>query len=323
MLTRNVPNYKTLRSLFLGSGDFYQEGKVTSKEFDCLIVDEAHRLTEQTKRSFMFYGHNQIQEIIHASKVTVFFLDETQQIDIKDFGTLENIRTAAEAEDAEVIEKKCFELHSQFRCNGSDEYISWVESIFYNKSFESDGEPLDYFIEVVDTPEEMHEIIRQKDMVHGLPCRMLSGDVFPWISREDKTGTVKDIHLGNFEAAWNRTKSFAVNPESIDEVGCIHTSQGMEFEYVGLIIGDDLLYRDGKVVTDYTKHPNKAGEFKRPHQVKVKEEDLPLIDQLIRNTYKVLFTRGQKGIYIYCMDEELKQYLKKRINELRLVKQHS
>ena len=147
---------------------------------------------------------------------------------------------------------------------------------------------------------------------------MLSGDVFPWISREDKTGTVKDIIIGNFEAAWNRTKSFAVNPNSIDEVGCIHTSQGMEFEFVGLIIGDDLIYRDGKVVTDYTRHPSKAGEFRRPHQQKVKEEDKLLIDQLIRNTYKVLLTRGQKGVYIYCMDEQLKEYLKNRINELTL-----
>ncbi|MBR4444501.1 MAG: DUF2075 domain-containing protein [Solobacterium sp.] len=318
MLTRHVPDYKHLRTLFLGSGDFYKEDNITSKQFDCLIVDEAHRLTERTKRSFMYYGHNQIQEIIHASRVTVFFIDETQQIDIKDFGTLENIRAAAQAEDAQILESKTYELHSQFRCNGSDEYVSWVESILYNRKFVSDGEPLDYTIEIVDTPEEMHQIIRQKNMAHDLPCRMLSGDVFPWDSRLDKTGTVKDIHLGDFEAAWNRTKSFAVNPDSVDEVGCIHTSQGMEFEYVGLIIGDDLLYRNGKVITDYTRHPKGAGEFKRPHQQKVKEEDLPLIDRLIRNTYKVLFTRGQKGIYIYCMDDALKQYLQKRLQDLHL-----
>ncbi|MBR3357081.1 MAG: DUF2075 domain-containing protein [Solobacterium sp.] len=318
MLTRNVPNYKHLRTLFLGSGDFHKEGNNTSKQFDCLIVDEAHRLTEKTKRSFMYYGENQIREIIHASKVSVFFIDETQQIDIKDFGTVENIRAAAAAEDAEILEDSTFELHSQFRCNGSDEYVSWVESVLYNRKFISDGEPLDYTIELVDSAEELHEIIQQKNMAHDLPCRMLSGDVFPWLSRDDKTGTVKDIHIGNFEAAWNRTKSFAVNPASVNEVGCIHTSQGMEFEYVGLIIGDDLLYRNGKVITDYTRHPDKAGEFRRPHQQKVQPEDLPVIDRLIRNTYKVLFTRGQKGIYIYCMDPSLKEYLKKRIKDLTL-----
>lgn len=318
MLTKDVPDYKHLRSLFLGSGEFHKEGRNTSKQFDCLIVDEAHRLTQKTKVSFMYYGENQIQEIIHASRVTVFFLDETQQIDIKDFGTRENILAAAEAEDAVVLEEPRFELHSQFRCNGSDEYVSWVESVLYNKKFVSDGEPLKYTVEIVDNAEQLHEIIKQKNMANGLPGRMLSGDVFPWISRDDSTGTVKDIHLGDFEAAWNRTNWFAVNPKSVDEVGCIHTSQGMEFEYVGLIVGDDLLYRNGKVITDYTRHPEKAGEFRRPHQHKVKEEDLPIVDRLIRNTYKVLFTRGQKGIYIYCMDDALKDYLKERVRDLRL-----
>ena len=100
-------------------------------------------------------------------------------------------------------------------------------------------------------------------------------------------------------------------------VGCIHTSQGMEFEYVGLIVGDDLLYRNGKVITDYTKHPEAAGEFKRPHQRKVKDEDLDLIDKLIRNTYKVLFTRGQKGLYLYVMDDALREYLRKKIKEFK------
>jgi hypothetical protein len=150
MLTRKVPDYQHLRTLFLGSGEFHKEGRNTSKQFDCLIVDEAHRLTQKTKKSFMYYGENQIQEIIHASRVTVFFLDETQQIDIKDFGTRENILAAAEAEDAIVLEQPRFELHSQFRCNGSDEYVSWVESILYNKKFISDGEPLKYTVEIVD-----------------------------------------------------------------------------------------------------------------------------------------------------------------------------
>ena len=82
-------------------------------------ADEAHRLTEKTKVSFMFYGENQIKEIIHASKVSVFFIDETQQIDIKDFGTIENIKRVALEEGAEVIEDERFVLKSQFRCNGS------------------------------------------------------------------------------------------------------------------------------------------------------------------------------------------------------------
>ena len=314
ILTRSIPNYKVLRTLFRGSGDFHREGYNTDKQFDCLLVDEAHRLTEKTKVSYMFYGENQIREIIHASKTSVFFIDETQQIDIKDYGTIENIKKQAALEDAEIIEDDRFILKSQFRCNGSDEYISWVESILYNKEYVNGEKLKDYEIRVFDDLDEMHQLIREKNSKSHTPSRMLSGDVFPWLSRDNKDEI--DINIGDFHAQWNKKSSFAVDPSSIDEVGCIHTSQGMEFEYVGLIIGDDLLYRDGKVITDYTKHPKRAGEFKRPHQQKPKEEDKEIIDMLIRNTYKVLFTRGQKGIFLYVMDNEMKEYIANRIKEI-------
>lgn len=277
-------------------------------------ADEAHRLTEKTKVSFMFYGENQIKEIIHASKVSVFFIDETQQIDIKDFGTIENIKRAALEEGAEVIEDERFVLKSQFRCNGSDDYINWVEKTLYNKPGIVESEEIDYDIRIFDNLVEMHDAIKKKNSESKNPSRMLSGDVFPWISMNDKAAI--DINIENFHAQWNRKKSFAVDPESIDEVGCIHTSQGMEFEYVGLIIGNDLVYRDGKIMTDYTKHPEGSGEFKRPHQKKPKEEDREIIDRIIRNTYKVLFTRGQKGLYLYVMDEPLKEHLKIEIEFL-------
>ena len=175
-------------------------------------------------------------------------------------------------------------------------------------------ERINYDIKVFDNLVEMYNAIKHKNSISNNPSRMLSGDVFPWISRADKTQI--DINIGDFHAQWNKSKAFAVDPNSIDEVGCIHTSQGMEFEYVGLIVGDDLIYRDGKVTTDYMRHPEAAGEFKRPHQRKVKDEDKEIIDKIIRNTYKVLFTRGQRGLYLYIMDDELKEYVKKKIKAL-------
>ena len=168
---------------------------------------------------------------------------------------------------------------------------------------------------IFDNVSDMHKAIKEKNSECENPCRMLSGDVFPWISMKDKSQI--DINIDDFHAQWNKTKYFAVDPSSIDEVGCIHTSQGMEFEYVGLIIGDDLLYRNGKVITDYTKHPKGSGEFKRPHQRYPKPEDIGILDRIIRNTYKVLFTRGQKGLYLYVMDEELRLYLQSEINRIK------
>ena len=173
---------------------------------------------------------------------------------------------------------------------------------------------MDYDIHIYDDVLEVYNGIKQKDKECKNPCRMLSGDVFPWLSMNDKSKI--DINIGDFHAQWNKSKYFAVDPKSVDEVGCIHTSQGMEFEYVGLIIGDDLMYRNGHVVTDYTKHPAGSGEFKRPHKRKPNPDDADILDKIIRNTYKVLFTRGQKGLFLYVVDDELKKYIKTEIEKL-------
>lgn len=313
-LTKDIPDFKFLRTLFMGSGNF-----MTSlyNEFDVLIVDEAHRLTEKTKRGHLYLGNNQIKEIINASKTSVFFIDETQNIDIKDYGTIENIVKFAKEANATIHMEDKYILKSQFRCNGSDEYIAWLESVLYNKPFEASFTEVDYDIQIFDDLCEMKKAIVEKNNNSKQPSRILSGDVFEWLSMDDKNAI--DINIGDFHAQWNKTKAFATDPKSIDEVGCIHTSQGMEFEYVGLIVADDIYYEDGKVQTNYKRHPEHAGEFRRPHQKRIFDEDLDHIDRIIRNTYKVLFTRGQKGCYLYVMNPELKNYLQGRINELKHV----
>jgi len=308
-LTRGVPQYNYLRTLFKGSGSFIDS---SANQFNCLIVDEAHRLTERTKRSFMYYGENQIKEIINAAQVSIFFIDSKQSIDLKDFGSITEIKKWANYYNADIHHDEKLKLKAQFRCNGSDEYIAWVESILYNEEYEKSDQKIDYDIKIFDNIMDMKDAIITKNTNNK--TRMISGDVFPWASKKDKN--LIDIDVDDFHAQWNKTVAFATDEKSIDEVGCIHTTQGMEFEYVGLIIGDDLLYKNNKIVTDYTKHPDKANEFKRPHQRFVKPEDKDLIDTLIRNTYRVLLTRGQKGCYIYCLDKDLSLHLKKRIKEI-------
>ena len=308
-LTKDIPKFRFLRTLFKGSGSFIDS---PTNEFECLIVDEAHRLTEKTKRSWFYYGENQIKEIINAAKVSIFFIDPKQSIDIKDFGTIQEIKKWANSFGADIYHN--FKLKSQFRCNGSDEYLSWIESILYNEEFESFGKQIEYEIKVFDDILEMKNAILSKNINNK--SRIISGDVFPWISRKDKS--LIDINLGDFHAQWNRTTTFATDISSINEVGCIHTTQGMEFEYVGLIIGNDLLYRNNQIITDYTKHPDGANEFKRPHQRKINPQDKELIDQLIRNTYRVLLSRGQLGCYIYCLDKALANYLKQEIKKLNI-----
>ncbi|HAX03794.1 MAG: hypothetical protein A2Y45_08255 [Tenericutes bacterium GWC2_34_14] len=313
-LTKGVPNYTFLRTLFKGSGNFMDS---LNNEFNCLIVDEAHRLTEKTKRGNIYYGVNQIMEIMRAAKVSIFFIDPKQSIDIKDFGTIAEITKWANQFNAEIHQGDTLKLKSQFRCNGSDEYMAWVDSLLYNGTYQKSSTKVDYDIQIFDDINEMKKAIQDKNTNNK--ARIISGDVFPWISRKDKQ--LIDIHLDGFSAQWNKTKAFATDPKSIDEVGCIHTTQGMEFEYIGLIVADDLIYRNNKVETDYTKHPQSANEFRRPYQKRIKSEDVYIIDQLIRNTYRVLLSRGQKGCYIYCMDKKLKSFLESELINLNISNQ--
>lgn len=308
-LTKGIPKYGYLKTLFKGSGSFINSNL---NEFDVLIVDEAHRLMEKTKRSWMYTGNDQVQEIIKASKTSIFFIDSKQQIDIKDHGSVEKIKEWALYYDAHIFHDEKLKLRSQFRCNGSDNYIQWVDSFLYNQPFQKTDEEVDYDIQLFDDIESMVNALKLKNSNNK--ARIISGDVFPWISR--KSPDLIDIKIDNFQAQWNRTPTFATDPNSFNEVGCIHTTQGMEFEYVGLIIADDLYYQDNSVKTDYSKHPKGANEYKRPFQRSINEEDEELIDYLIRNTYRVLMSRGQKGVYIYCMDQKLHQYLEIKINEL-------
>lgn len=313
-LTKGVPQHTYLKTLFKGSGSFIGSN---NNEFDCLIVDEAHRLSEKTKRSYLYAGTDQVAEIIHASKVSVFFIDPKQQIDIKDHGSIETIKKWAQFYGADIHHENDLKLKAQFRCNGSDSYVQWVDSLLYNEPFIRSDDVVDYDIRLFKDIHDMKSALKEKNQNNK--SRMISGDIFPWLSRTDKTKI--DIRIGTFEAQWNRTPTFATNQNSFDEVGCIHTTQGMEFEYVGLIITDDLIVKNDQLETDYTMHPPKANEFKRPFKQKVDSDDQPLLDILIRNTYRVMFSRGQRGVFIYCTNNDMYTFLNSKIQELKISKE--
>lgn len=125
------------------------------------------------------------------------------------------------------------------------------------------------------------------------------------------------IEEEDFGISWNLDsgEAWAIDENSIAEAGCIHTAQGLEFDYVGVIIGDDIRYEDGKVITDYTKRAKTDQSLKG---IKTMAKENPeraqeLADQIIRNTYRTLMTRGQKGCYVYCTDAALGEYFQERL----------
>ena len=255
---------------------------------------------------------NQVKEIINAAKISVFFVDEDQVVTMKDIGTIDEIKKQAEAIGSTVHFGRSLKLTSQFRCNGSDGYMAFLDDALQIRPTANaryfDG---DYDIQIFDNPCEMREALRQKNTKNK--ARMIAGYCYPWISDKDKS--LIDIKLPcGFEAQWNfNTNEFATDENSIEQVGCIHSTQGLEFDYVGIIIGKDMQFKDGKVITDYRQR-----YLKRDKSIQnvYTPEDEQLADRIIRNTYKTLLSRGQKGCYIYCEDTNLRDYLKLRLEQV-------
>ena len=299
-----------IHELFLGSGSFVGMSENT---YEALFVDEAHRLNE--KSGLFHKGENQIKEIINASRISVFFIDEAQRVTASDIGSVVEIKHWAKEMSAVIHEGK---LTSQFRCNGSDGYISFLDDVLEISkepyTFDND----DYDIEILDDPNDVMDRIKVLNKIDN-KARVLAGYCWDWISKANGNGNDINIDEYNFHYQWNlnRTSTWAIDEDSVDQIGCIHTSQGLEFSYCGVIIGPDLRYENGRVITDYSK---RAGTDKSLYGLigpcRIGDElALEKVDAIIRNTYKTLLSRAMKGCFVYCTDSALSIYLKERIRE--------
>lgn len=302
-----------IRNLFRGSGAFVE---TTNNEFDALIVDEAHRLN---KFSGLFgnLGENQIKEIIAASKCTIFFIDEDQRVTLKDIGRKEEIEKWAYLANATVTE---LELTSQFRCNGSDGYLAWLDNMLeIRETANEEIDDLGYNFTVVDTPSELRDIIIEKNKINNR-ARMVAGYCWKWPSKTNPAAFDIVFPEHDFKMKWNLTEdgsTWIISPESVNQIGCIHTCQGLEVDYIGVIVGEDLIVRNGQIITDASKRASSDGSVKgykrmlKENPTQAKE----MINLVIKNTYRTLMTRGMKGCYVYFVDEETRLYFKNAITK--------
>lgn len=238
----------SIDNMFKGSGSYVDAPK---DAVGAILADEAHRLNEKSG----LYGNqgvNQIHEIIRAARLSVFFIDESQRVTVKDIGSVDEIKHWATFNNAEVFED---ELSSQFRCNGSDGYLAWLDDVLeIRETANYNLEAPNYEFMVFDSPEEMRNRVVERNQSSN-KARILAGYCWNWPKAGRSDTNTHEIKIGDFEISWNLDggESFAISPTSINEAGCIHTTQGLEFEYVGVIIGDDLRYEDGALVTDFKK----------------------------------------------------------------------
>lgn len=294
---------------------------------DVLICDEAHRIRETSANRYTTAAHRtgkrQIDELIDVARVPVFLLDEHQVVRPGEMGTVDEIRAAAAGKglDCHVVP-----LESQFRCGGSDAYLRWVVRLL---DLEPGGpvmwEPDDRMrLLVADSPQEMEAFLDAR-RAQNYSARMSAGYCWRW-SPEPKPGDPlpPDVVIGDWVRPWNlrgdRSVSgvppaalWASDPAGFGQIGCVYTAQGFEYDWSGVIIGPDLVWRGDRWVTDRTA--SKDPVFKRS----TPDAD---VDRLIRNTYKVLLTRGMIGTMVYSTDLETQEKLRELVGN-RLERQRA
>ena len=300
-----------VRGLFSGSGSFTE----TSEEsFDTLIVDEAHRLRMKSGM-FKNLGESQVKEIIRSARTSVFFIDEAQKVTWSDVGEILMIEEQAKLAGA-LVER--LELTSQFRCSGSDDYMAWLDEVLGIHANTANYFSQDKFdFQIFDSPAELHKVIKEKNEINN-KSRVVAGYCWDWISQ--KKPELADITIEEFgyKAKWN-LKSYGnewiISPNSVEEVGCIHTCQGLEVDYIGVIIGRDLIAVDGVLRTDPSaraKSDKSLAGYKKEFKIDPINAELKA-DEIIRNTYRTLMSRGMKGCYVYFVDQATADYFKSKL----------
>ncbi|MEA2687215.1 MAG: uncharacterized protein QOE93_2410 [Actinomycetota bacterium] len=290
---------------------------------DVLICDEAHRVRETSVNRFTPVsarsGRTQIEELLLAAKTTVFFIDDMQVVRPGEVGSSELVRAATAALGIPLIEE---ELEAQFRCNGSDRYIQWVENTLeLRRTPHVLWDPTDPFdFDVVDSPEELEALIRSRQQ-GGFTARLAAGFCWPWSSPQPDGTLVSDVQVGGWSMPWNakpdagrlakgipKSNFWASDPGGIDQVGCIYTAQGFEYDYAGVIWGRDLVHRARE---GWVAQP----EFSKDTVVSRNSRGVDF-RALVKHTYRVLLTRGLQGCYVYFQDTETADFVRSRIDRM-------
>ncbi|MER6946818.1 DNA/RNA helicase domain-containing protein [Nonomuraea sp. NPDC000554] len=303
---RGSTRIKNLFKYFNSFTDAEQNG------MDVLICDEAHRIRETSTNRFTpaarRTGRSQLDELLSAARVPVFLLDQHQVVRPGELGTVASIEHYARAKGYDV---RFVSLDEQFRCGGSRKYEQWVLRLLGladGGPMEWDGDE-DFQVRLADSPQELEAFLGGQTGT----ARMTAGYCWPWSDPRADDTLVNDVVIGDWARPWNVKKDRAVGdyppsmlwasePNGFGQVGCVYTAQGFEYDWNGVILGPDLAVQDGQLFT--VREENRDPAFKSRKTVPNSD-----FDQLVRNVYKVLLTRGMRGTVIYAVDPELRDFL--------------
>lgn len=308
ILTKDSPETKkAIKELFKTPAAF---AKSAAYDFDCIIVDEAHRMLKWKFGWGVQRNVDVIDKLFNASRVNVFLIDEDQVVTTSDDLSITQIKEYAEKYGSKVIEDKRMILSSQFRCVGGEQYISFVNHFLgYTNDYVS-LKGMKYKVEIMDSMKDMMKKWNELwDSKHQM--KLMAGYTHEWVSQYDPDKYDFEYEDGT-KLRWNIKKAdrAAILDETQKEnVFCIHTIQELEVEYAGVIIGKDLTYNKEIGKIEFHKEMNARSDSASG----IRNANDSLAEKLIRNTYKVLLTRGVKGTFIYAEDDNLREYLKQLV----------
>ncbi|MEU7168278.1 DNA/RNA helicase domain-containing protein [Streptomyces morookaense] len=311
------------------------------KPLDVLICDEAHRLRERsTNRRWPAEKQGkqpQVDELLDASRLTVFFLDEGQSVRPTDVGTVALIEDAAQRRGVDVVR---YDLREQYRCGGSDAYVRWVRGLLGvpgEKAAEWIPDGLMH-IEVADSPEELEKVILQ-EAVAGASARMVAGFCWPWTKPLGKEKRLEpDVRIGDWHRPWNASsesfcengappsKIWSVHEGGLGQIGCVYTAQGLEWDWCGVIMGDDMVWRGDRWIFQRGKQrKDKETGINRvavpgslDPEVRKQKLDYDDFSRCVRNAYHVLLTRASRATVLYSTDAETQEYLKRQVGDIQI-----
>jgi hypothetical protein len=294
--------------------------KVKEDQLDLLLIDEAHRIEKNSNHQYTRTDDRtdmpQVEQLIRCAKTSVFFIDDKQNVRSQEIGHSDLIREFAAQYKCDLAEVT---LHTQYRCMGSNDYLLWLESTLgyqNDKRILSKNEIFDF--QIFHSPQKLYDQLAKHEAKKANSARMVAGFCWPWSKTLDAGGQlVKDIQIGKFAMPWEThgqiTKppkgyvkwyEWAYRPEGFKQVGCIYTAQGFEFDYVGVIIGDDLIFN-----AESNRLAGNIGATKDPTLRRSREN----FELHVRNIYRTLLTRGMRGCYVYFTNKETESYFRSRI----------
>ncbi len=292
----------------------------TDNQINVLVCDEAHRIRKTSNGRYtkkeLRSNLPQVEELVRAAKVSIFFIDDYQVVRPEEIGSTELIRETAKKFTDEIFE---FELKTQFRCNGSDGYLAWLDNTLGVRETANlmltPQERMDF--KIFDDPKSLRDEVMRRNEEKPNSARMVAGFCWPW-SDPNPDGTLKeDVVIGDFRMTWEakndaarlapgipRAALWAYDSKGVSQMGSIYTIQGFEFDYVGVVFGKDLAYDQG--TSEWIGRPENSAD-------NLVKRDSERFLRNVKNVYRVLMTRGMKGCYVYFMDKGTEEYFRSRI----------